>query len=49
VPLPDSTSDEVGAQMLINTPTALIVIRAEPDSLPPDAPTGIVTLLTAAG
>jgi len=49
VPLPDSISDEVGAQMLINTPTALIVIRAEPDSLPPDAPTGIVTLLTAAG
>jgi NADPH2:quinone reductase len=49
VPLPDSLPDEVGAQMLINTVTALIVIRAAHDSLPPDARTGVVTLLTGAG
>jgi NADPH:quinone reductase-like Zn-dependent oxidoreductase len=47
--LPDSIPDEVGAQMLINTLTALMVIRAAHDSLPPDARTGVVTLLTAAG
>jgi NADPH2:quinone reductase len=35
VPLPDSIPDEVGAQMLINTVTALTVIRAAHDSLPP--------------
>src|SRR5260370_40404194 len=35
--------------MLINTATALTVIRAALDSLPPDARTGVVTLLTAAG
>lgn len=34
VPLPDSIPDEVGAQMLINTLTALTVIRAAHDSLP---------------
>src|SRR5260221_2814506 len=49
VPLPDSIPDEVGAQMLINTVTALTVIRAAHDSLPPDAPTGVVALLTGAG
>jgi NADPH2:quinone reductase len=49
VPLPDSIPDEVGAQMLINTVTALTVIRAARDSLPPDARTGVVTLLTGAG
>src|ERR1700730_14029009 len=49
VPLPDSIPDEVGAQMLINTVTALIVIRAAHDSLPPDARTGVVTPLTGAG
>jgi NADPH:quinone reductase-like Zn-dependent oxidoreductase len=49
VPLPDSIPDEVGAQMMINTVTALIVIRAAHDSLPPDARTGVVTLLTGAG
>ena len=37
VPLPDSIPDEVGAQMLINTVTALTVIRAAHDTLPPDA------------
>src|SRR5260221_9950838 len=49
VPLPDSIPDEVGAQMLINTLTALTVIRAAHDSLPSDARTGVVTLLTGAG
>jgi NADPH:quinone reductase-like Zn-dependent oxidoreductase len=49
VPLPDSIPDEVGAQMLINTVTALTVIRAAHDSLPPNARTGAVTLLTGAG
>jgi NADPH:quinone reductase-like Zn-dependent oxidoreductase len=49
VPLPDSIQDEVGAQMLINTVTALTVIRAAYDSLPADARTGVVTLLTGAG
>jgi NADPH:quinone reductase-like Zn-dependent oxidoreductase len=49
VPLPDSIPDEVGAQMLINTVTALTVIRAAHDSLPPDARTAVVALLTGAG
>jgi NADPH:quinone reductase-like Zn-dependent oxidoreductase len=49
VALPDSIPDEVGAQMLINTATALTVIRAAHDSLPPDTRTGVVTLLTGAG
>jgi len=49
VPLPDSIPDEVGAQMLINTLTALTVIRTADDSLPPDARTGVVALLTGAG
>jgi NADPH:quinone reductase-like Zn-dependent oxidoreductase len=49
VPLPDSIPDEVGAQMLINTATALTVIRAAHDSLPPNAHTRVVTLLTGAG
>ena len=35
--------------MMINTLTALTVIRAAHDSLPPDARTGVVTLLTGAG
>src|SRR5713101_7634083 len=48
VPLPDSISDDVAAQMLINTVTALTVIRAAHDSLPPDAHTGVVMLLTGA-
>ena len=45
VPLPDSIPDEVGAQMLINTVTALTAIRAAHDSLPPDERTGVFTLL----
>src|SRR6266404_6088993 len=44
VPLPDAIPDEVGAQMLINTVTALEVIRTAHDSLPPDARTGVVVL-----
>lgn len=48
VPLPDSISDDVAAQMLINTVTALTVIRVAHDSLPPDVRTGVVTLLTGA-
>jgi NADPH:quinone reductase len=47
--LPDSIPDEVGAQMLINTATALTAIRAAHDSLPADARTGVVVLLTGAG
>jgi NADPH:quinone reductase len=49
VPLPDSIPNEVGAQMLINTVTAFTVIRAAHDSLPADARTGVVALLTGAG
>jgi Alcohol dehydrogenase GroES-like domain len=49
VPLPDPIPDEVGPQMLINMVTALTMIRAAHDSLPPDARIGVVTLLTGAG
>jgi len=47
--LPDSIPDEVGAQVLINTASALTAIRAAHNSLPPDARTGVVVLVTAAG
>jgi NADPH:quinone reductase-like Zn-dependent oxidoreductase len=49
VPLPDSIPDEIGAQMLINTATALTTIRTAHESLPPDARAGVVVLLTGAG
>jgi NADPH:quinone reductase len=49
VTLPDSIPDEIGAQMLINTATALTAIRTAHHSLPVDARTGVVVLLTAAG
>jgi NADPH:quinone reductase len=49
VPLPDSIPDEIGAQMLINTATALTAIRTAHESLPPDAQPGAVVLLTGAG
>ena len=49
VPLPDSIPDEIGAQMLINTATALTAIRTAHESLPPDAHPGAVVLLTGAG
>src|ERR1700730_9096774 len=49
VPLPNSIPDEVGAQMLINTATALTVIRAAHASLPADARAATAMLLTGAG
>jgi NADPH:quinone reductase len=49
IPLPDSIPDEIGAQMLINTATALTTIRTAHNSLPPNARTGVVVLLTGAG
>ena len=49
VPLPVTIPDEVGAQMLINTISALTVIRTAHDSLPLDAREGVVTVLTGAG
>jgi NADPH2:quinone reductase len=49
VPLPDSIPDEVGAQMLINTATALTAIRTAHDSLPPDVGTEVVVLVSGAG
>ena len=38
VPLPDSIPDEIGAQMLINTATALTAIRTAHESLPTGRP-----------
>jgi hypothetical protein len=35
-PLPDTIPDEIGAQLLINTATALTAIRAAHESVPPD-------------
>src|ERR1700732_1578734 len=49
MPLPDSIPDAIGAPMLIHTATALTAIRTAHDSLPPDARTGVVVLLTGAG
>ena len=49
VPLPDAIPDEVGAQLLINTATALTVIRTAHESVPPADRTGVVVFLTAAG
>ena len=49
VPLPESIPDEIGAQLLINTATAVTAIRAAHNSVPPNARTGVVVLLTAAG
>ncbi len=49
VPLPEAIPNEVGAQMLINTITALTVIRTAHDSLPLDGRKGVVTILTGAG
>ena len=49
VPLPDSIPDEIGAQLLINTATAVTAIRTAHKSVPPNARTGVVVLLTAAG
>lgn len=49
VPLPENVRDEIGAQILINTVTALTVIRTAHDSIPADAREDVVTILTAAG
>lgn len=49
VPLGDTIPDEVGAQLLINTTTALTAIRTAHESVPKDERTGVVVLLTAAG
>jgi NADPH2:quinone reductase len=48
-PLPDTIPDEIGAQLLINTATALTAIRTAHESMPPDSRAGVVVLLTAAG
>src|SRR5712671_6214130 len=48
-PLPDTIPDEIGAQLLINTATALTAIRIAHESVPPDSRAGVVVLLTAAG
>ena len=48
-PLPDEIPDEVGAQLLINTATALTAIRTAHESVPQDERTSVVVLLTAAG
>ena len=48
-PLADAIPDEVGAQLLINTATALSAIRTAHESVPQAERTGVVVLLTAAG
>src|SRR6266404_1539154 len=48
-PLPDSIPDKIGAQLLINTATALTVVRTAHESVPVASRTGVVVLLTAAG
>jgi len=48
-PLSDTIPDEIGAQLLINTATALTAIRTAHESVPPDSRAGVVVLLTAAG
>jgi NADPH:quinone reductase-like Zn-dependent oxidoreductase len=48
-PLPDTIPDEIGAQLLINTATALTAIRTAHESVPPDSRASVVVLLTAAG
>src|SRR6267143_1528515 len=49
VPLPDTIPDQIGAQVLINTATALTAIRTAHESVPLDSRAGVVVLLTAAG
>ncbi len=48
-PLPDTIPDEIGAQLLINTATALTAVRTAHESVPPDSRANVVVLLTAAG
>src|SRR5260221_4073582 len=49
MPLPDTIPAEIGAQLLINTATALTAIRTAHESVPPDSRAGVVVLVTAAG
>jgi NADPH:quinone reductase len=49
VPLPENVPDAIGAQMLINTVTALTALRTAHDSLPLDAREAAVVIVTAAG
>ncbi len=49
VPVPDDVPDEIAAQMLVNTITARIVLRAGHNSLPPDFELPVYILQTAAG
>src|SRR5258708_1297228 len=49
VPLPENVPDAIGAQMLINTVTALTALRAAHDSVPLDARKDVVAIVTAAG
>src|SRR5258707_5467740 len=48
-PLSDTIPGEIGAQLLINSATALTAIRTAHESVPPDSRAGVVVLLTAAG
>ena len=49
VPLPENVPDAIGAQMLINTVTALTVLRVAHDSLPLIARDNAFMIVTAAG
>jgi NADPH:quinone reductase len=48
-PLPDAIPEKIGAQLLINTATALTAIRTAHESVPVDSRANVVVLLTAAG
>lgn len=47
--LPDDINDDIAAQLLINTITALVVLRKAHDSLPPDISLPVSVLQSAAG
>jgi NADPH2:quinone reductase len=47
--LPENVSDAIGAQMLINTVTALTAIRAAHEAVPPHARKEVAAIVTAAG
>jgi NADPH:quinone reductase-like Zn-dependent oxidoreductase len=49
VPLPDEVADEIGAQMLINTVTAITVVGTALEVLSADTVKGTAVLQTAAG
>lgn len=49
VPVPDTVSDEVAAQLLINAVTALVALKAGHNSLPEGYETPVFALQTAAG